>query len=193
MGDPTVDLACGMIKRITCSVDLALDQAYMAGVLASDEDTNRNDGLAGRRPIPVQESIQFYETRLTVIQRPKVLQRAYNLLYKALKVYQELDSIEYEDNDDPEVKYRAFEYWLEEDTRAYNTIKAFREKLERSRLLDKEKLRIMKTEAQKRLGAYPKHSGPSIKPNAIEHQGPHTNNILAPTLTSSSQEESQAP
>ena len=35
----------------------------------------------------------------------------------------------------------------------------------------------MKTEGQKGLGAYPKHSGPSSKPNTKGHQGPHTDNM----------------
>ena len=94
------------------------------------------------------------------------MQRAFYLINKALKLYQELDSIRNEDNDDPDIMYTALEYWLEEDAGAYSIIEAFREKLERSRLLAKEKLNIMKTEAQKKLGAYSKLSDLVSKPKA---------------------------
>ena len=122
LGDANVELACDVIQRISGSIDQALDQAYMAGVLASEKDTNEGDLMINKKQIPVQESVTFYQTQLNVSQKPKVLKRALCLISRALQVYQEFDDIKYEDDDDPDIECTAFEYWLEEDVRAYEII-----------------------------------------------------------------------
>ena len=77
-----------MLQKMAESTDMALDHAYMAGILASDEDVNTEDPLYDRNPIPIHESVMFNKTQITKSQKLRILRRAMNLLDKALQVYQ---------------------------------------------------------------------------------------------------------
>ena len=93
LGDDNVKLACSTIQKITESIDEALDNAYMAGILASDESTNEDEPLVNQKPIPLSESVTFHQTQLSASQKPKMLRRAIHLVSKALQLYQEFDNI----------------------------------------------------------------------------------------------------
>ena len=138
LGDEDVERACIMLQKMAENIDKALDNAYMAGILASNEDVNPEEPQCDRKPIPVYESVMFNKTQIADCKKPRILQRAINLLDNALQVYKEYDSIRYDPEQDKE--YMAIEYWLpDDDDEAYETIESFREKLERSQTLGIEK------------------------------------------------------
>ena len=108
LGDANIELACGTIQKMTESTDNALNHAYMACILASDEDSNMVlDPLFNRKPIPFQDSVIFHQTQLNASQKSKILRRVLHLISKALQVYQEYDNIKYKDNNNPNIECTA--------------------------------------------------------------------------------------
>ena len=59
LGDEEVERACEMLQRMAENIDRALDNAYIAGILASREDVNPEEPLRDRKPIPFYESVKF--------------------------------------------------------------------------------------------------------------------------------------
>ena len=167
LGDDIVDTACETIQELTGSIDEALDHAYMAGILASDQSTNAGEPLFKRKPVPIPESADFHQNQLSASQKPKIIRRALHLITKALLVYEKVDKIKYPGKYDPDIEYEAFEYWLEDDNDAYEIIETYRERLQRSYQLGKEKLQI-----GKRLGAIPKSSNLTAKSTAADKGQP---------------------
>ena len=165
--------ACGIIGESCHQADLALDQAFSAGVLSSGQ--NGPEGKCA----PTAESVQ-YHNNLPRARKSRTLRKALDQLTTTIRLFEKLDNKLYPSEMYPLQGILATDHWFQKDLdlqeTAENYLMDIRERVEQSLSLTTERMFPMKN--TKTLGAISKNSSSDMRtqPELV------SNNTLIPGM-----------